>query len=157
MNQARQQVSEARAALAQQAALRQARTNLELARVELNRSKSLVGQGVVAQEETDRLQATFDAREADVEAAPASIRNAQASISANQANVESNQADVRAKRANVQRGAELQAFQKVTAPFNGVTTARNVDFGSLINGERYRRNRRRALQNRQNRYHPDLR
>ncbi len=135
LNQARQQVNQARAALAQQqAALRQARTNLELARVELNRSKSLVGQGVVAQEETDRLQATFDAREADVEAALANIRNAQASISANQANVESNQANVRAKQANVQRLAELQAFQNVTAPFNGIITARNIDVGSLING-----------------------
>src|SRR5207245_9103499 len=34
--------------------------------------------------------------------------------------------------ANVHRLLELQSFQKVYAPFDGVITVRNVDFGSLI-------------------------
>ncbi|HTB98052.1 MAG TPA: efflux RND transporter periplasmic adaptor subunit [Terracidiphilus sp.] len=39
---------------------------------------------------------------------------------------------VRSAQANVQRLKELQAFEKVYAPFDGVVTARNVDTGQLI-------------------------
>lgn len=35
--------------------------------------------------------------------------------------------------ANVQRLQELQSFEKVYAPFDGVITARNIDIGQLIN------------------------
>jgi len=35
-------------------------------------------------------------------------------------------------RANVERLRELQGFQRVTAPFSGVITARNTDIGALI-------------------------
>jgi RND family efflux transporter MFP subunit len=35
--------------------------------------------------------------------------------------------------ANVKRLEELQAFQKIYAPFDGVITARNIDIGDLIN------------------------
>jgi RND family efflux transporter MFP subunit len=44
----------------------------------------------------------------------------------------SNDAQVQAARANVQRLRELSGFQKVTAPFDGVVTARNTDIGQLI-------------------------
>jgi RND family efflux transporter MFP subunit len=37
-----------------------------------------------------------------------------------------------ASRANVQRLSELVSFEKVTAPFDGVITARNIDIGSLV-------------------------
>lgn len=40
---------------------------------------------------------------------------------------------VRSAQANVQRLKELQSFQKIYAPFDGVITARNVDTGQLIN------------------------
>jgi RND family efflux transporter MFP subunit len=46
--------------------------------------------------------------------------------------VEAGRATVNADEANVQRLLELQSFQKVYAPFDGVITARNVDPGSLI-------------------------
>jgi RND family efflux transporter MFP subunit len=39
---------------------------------------------------------------------------------------------VRSAQANVQRLRELQSFQKVYAPFDGVVTARTVDTGQLI-------------------------
>jgi RND family efflux transporter MFP subunit len=39
---------------------------------------------------------------------------------------------VNAAKANVERLKYLQSFQKVTAPFDGVLTARNVDIGALI-------------------------
>lgn len=41
-------------------------------------------------------------------------------------------ASVRSAQANVQRLRELQSFEKVYAPFDGVITARNVDTGQLI-------------------------
>ena len=41
-------------------------------------------------------------------------------------------AGVKSAEANVQRVKELQSFEKVYAPFDGVVTARNVDTGQLI-------------------------
>ena len=41
-------------------------------------------------------------------------------------------AAVRSAQANVQRITELQSFEKVYAPFDGVVTARTVDTGQLI-------------------------
>jgi RND family efflux transporter MFP subunit len=41
-------------------------------------------------------------------------------------------ATVKSAQANVQRLNELQAFEKVYAPFDGVVTARNIDTGQLI-------------------------
>jgi RND family efflux transporter MFP subunit len=43
-----------------------------------------------------------------------------------------NAAAVRSAQANVQRLRELQSFEKVYAPFDGVVTARTVDTGQLI-------------------------
>jgi RND family efflux transporter MFP subunit len=42
-------------------------------------------------------------------------------------------ASVRSAQANVQRLRELQSFEKIYAPFDGVVTARTVDIGQLIN------------------------
>ncbi|MGA2168128.1 MAG: efflux RND transporter periplasmic adaptor subunit [Terracidiphilus sp.] len=42
-------------------------------------------------------------------------------------------AAVKSAEANVQRLRELQSFEKVYAPFDGVVTARNIDTGQLIN------------------------
>jgi RND family efflux transporter MFP subunit len=42
-------------------------------------------------------------------------------------------AAVRSAQANVRRLKELQSFEKVYAPFDGVITARDVDTGDLIN------------------------
>ncbi len=41
-------------------------------------------------------------------------------------------AQVRSAQANVQRLRDLQSFEKIYAPFDGVITARNVDTGQLI-------------------------
>jgi RND family efflux transporter MFP subunit len=46
---------------------------------------------------------------------------------------ESTSSAVKAAEANVQRLQELQSFEKIYAPFNGVITARSVDVGQLIN------------------------
>ena len=44
----------------------------------------------------------------------------------------SKQALVNSSNANVERLEQLQAFERVTAPFDGVVTARNTDIGALV-------------------------
>jgi RND family efflux transporter MFP subunit len=44
----------------------------------------------------------------------------------------SKQALVNSSKANVERLEQLQAFERVTAPFDGVVTARNTDVGALV-------------------------
>jgi RND family efflux transporter MFP subunit len=46
--------------------------------------------------------------------------------------VQAQAANVQVQEANVRRLETLQSFQKVTAPFAGVITARNVEVGALI-------------------------
>jgi RND family efflux transporter MFP subunit len=53
------------------------------------------------------------------------VDNANGSLEAKQAAVDS-------ARANVKRLEQLQGFSRITAPFAGVVTARNVDVGALI-------------------------
>ncbi len=74
------------------------------ARIQAERYKGLVASNAVSQQDTD----TF----------------------INQA--ASTAAQVHSAEANVQRLKELQSFEKVYAPFDGVITARNVDTGQLI-------------------------
>jgi RND family efflux transporter MFP subunit len=45
------------------------------------------------------------------------------------------QAIIRVDEADVQRLTALQSFEKVTAPFDGVVTARNIDVGALVNAD----------------------
>jgi len=44
----------------------------------------------------------------------------------------SKQALVNSSKANVERLQQLQAFERVSAPFDGVVTARNTDIGTLV-------------------------
>jgi RND family efflux transporter MFP subunit len=84
--------------------LGQARANLILAKVTAQRWQGLAAQNAVAQQEVDQKTADYAARQADVVAA----------------------------EANVQRLAQMQRFETVTAPFDGVITARHTDIGDLI-------------------------
>ncbi len=43
-------------------------------------------------------------------------------------------AEVNAQKAHVDRLRALESFKRITAPFNGVVTARNTDVGALITG-----------------------
>lgn len=147
LHEARQQASEAEQTIAQsqselgeaqasleeaEAALKQSRTQLELARVNLERSKTLVSHGVVSRQDTDDKQATYDAKAADVEAAQATVRAKQALVKAQQSAINSRQSNFNARQANSQRIAEMQSFGRITAPFAGMITARNVEVGALI-------------------------
>jgi RND family efflux transporter MFP subunit len=119
IRQARATLDQLRAALLQaRASLAQARANLQLAEVTLKRWKALVQQGVLSAQVGDEKQSAYEARQADV--------------SAGEANVKAAEANIQAGEANLQRLLELKAFQRVSAPFAGVITARNVDTGTLI-------------------------
>lgn len=122
-----QQLSQAKATLLQsqaallqaKAALEQAKANAELARLTKDRDLPLGEQHAISQQIVDAAVQTHNARIADVAAANANIAAAEASISANQA--------------NVARLRQMQAFEHIIAPFDGVITQRNVERGDLVN------------------------
>jgi RND family efflux transporter MFP subunit len=82
-----------------------AQANANNARIQAERYSGLVKSNAVSQQDTD----TF-------------VNQAAATAAA-----------VRSAEANVQRLRELQSFEKIYAPFDGVVTARTVDTGQLIN------------------------
>jgi RND family efflux transporter MFP subunit len=84
--------------------LKTAQANLEIAQITAIRWQDLVKTNSVSQQETD--QAVSD-------------------LKAKRALVDSN-------KANVDRLEQLQAFERVIAPFEGVITVRNTDVGDLI-------------------------
>jgi RND family efflux transporter MFP subunit len=87
-----------------QAAQLQAEANLDLAKTTAERWQNLLKSDGVSQQEVDQNVSAYKARQADFQAAAA----------------------------NVDRLKYLQSFQRVTAPFSGVITARSVDIGALI-------------------------
>ncbi len=87
-----------------EAAELQAQANLDLAKTTADRWHNLLKSDGVSQQEVDQNDAALKARQADLNAASA----------------------------NVHRLRDTQSFQKVTAPFTGIITARNVDIGALI-------------------------
>jgi RND family efflux transporter MFP subunit len=91
--------------------LRQARADLATAEANLNLSQitaaryaDLLKTDSVSKQETDNAAGDYAAKQATVQSA----------------------------QANVRRLEELQAFEKIYAPFEGVITARNTDIGALI-------------------------
>jgi RND family efflux transporter MFP subunit len=81
-----------------------AQANLSLAEVTATRYKDLQKTDSVAQQDVDNATGNYDARKSAVESA----------------------------QANVKRLQDMQAFEKVYAPFDGVITVRNTDIGQLI-------------------------
>ena len=88
-----------------QADLGTAQANASIAKIQADRYSGLVKSDAVSQQDTD----TY-------------VNQAAATAAA-----------VHSAQANLQRLKELQSFEKVYAPFNGVVTARAVDTGQLIN------------------------
>ncbi len=82
----------------------QTRAAQELAQANLVRWQALAVDSAVTAQEVDQMQATF-----------------------NEAVANSNSAE-----ANLERLLQLQAYERVVAPFAGVITARNVDPGALV-------------------------
>jgi RND family efflux transporter MFP subunit len=84
--------------------LESAQANLQLAQITAARWQHLLETDSVSRQETD--QAVSD--------------------------LHSKQAMVNSSKANVERLEQLQAFERITAPFDGIITARNTDIGALI-------------------------
>jgi RND family efflux transporter MFP subunit len=82
-----------------------AQSNLQIAQTTSNRYADLVKTKSVSQQDAETFAADAQARQTMVHSA----------------------------EANVKRLEELQSFEQVTAPFDGVITARNTDDGQLIN------------------------
>ena len=93
------------------AQIRQAETQLELARITNQRYAALGPSGVVTQQEVDQYRAGYDAQQANVAAAEAAHGSA---------------------AANVQRLRDLKSFGVIVAPFDGVVTARTAEVGQLV-------------------------
>ena len=81
-----------------------AQSNASLAKVTANRYQGLIGQNAVSQQDTDNAVQQLEARNSQVSSA----------------------------QANVQRLEQLQSFERIVAPFDGVITTRNLDIGQLI-------------------------
>ena len=122
-----QQIRQARATLSQsQSALKEVQADLELSKANLNltrltveRWRRLATRGVVARQEADQKEADFAVSEAQVAKAQAGIGTVQETVHANDA--------------NLKRLEQMKVFARITAPFEGVITARNVDIGTLVN------------------------
>ena len=85
--------------------LKTAQANLATAKITADRWQSLLKTNSVSQQETDQFVGNYRALQATVEA----------------------------NAANVRRLEELQSFEKIDVPFDGVLTARRTDIGALIN------------------------
>jgi RND family efflux transporter MFP subunit len=122
-----QQVREAKATIQQtQASLDQAianeqqgKANEELARVNADRWANLVKKGAVSRQENDQYQAQYQAQVANLNALEQAIAAARSNIAV--------------AEANLGRLQEMQSYEIVRAPFDGIITARNIDIGALIN------------------------
>ena len=82
-----------------------AEANLKLAEITANRYSTLLKSDSVAQQDTDNAVGSYNA----------------------------DKAIVAADQANVRQLEQLQSFEKIYAPFDGVITVRNTDIGALIN------------------------
>jgi RND family efflux transporter MFP subunit len=89
-----------------QADLKSAEANLDLANTTSARYQNLLKTNSVSKQETDVAMSDAAAKKAAVDASTA----------------------------NVRRLEQLQSFEKVYAPFDGIVTARNTDIGRLIAG-----------------------
>ena len=122
-----QQIQQARANLSNsQSALKEMQADLALAEANLKLSEKtdrrwheLESKGVLSHQEADEKSADYEAKLAQVEVAKAKIVSGHDVVSGNEA--------------NLQRLQQLKSFARVTAPFDGIITARNVNVGTLIN------------------------
>lgn len=92
------------------ATVEQVKANLVLAKVQLERAKSL-GAGVTSQQDIDVRQGANDVELANLAAA---------------------EAVVRASEANFRRLQQLKAFSQVIAPYAGTIAMRGIDVGDLV-------------------------
>jgi multidrug efflux pump subunit AcrA (membrane-fusion protein) len=149
-----QELAQGRAAVEQaRAALEQANANLAQARAQVNQAKAnvaqtqaneeiaattnerwtrLVDKGVLPRQQGDERRSAFNARHAETSAAIAAEATAEANVASRTADISAARAAVDAQMANVRRMEQLQSFERVVAPFDGVVTERRIEKGDLI-------------------------
>jgi multidrug efflux pump subunit AcrA (membrane-fusion protein) len=115
-----------------EAQLLRAKAEADLAAGQLTRRNGLVATQAISQEEFDTFQKTVEARRADVAAAEADVRHRRSNIETRTAIITVREATARTRQSNVRRLEELQAFQRIVAPFDGVVTARRAEVGMLV-------------------------
>jgi RND family efflux transporter MFP subunit len=89
-----------------QADLKASQANLDLANITSNRYQNLLKSNSVSKQETDQAMGDAASKQAAVEASMAAVRRLQ----------------------------QLQSFEQIYAPFDGVVTRRDTDIGDLITG-----------------------
>ena len=149
-----QELAQGRASLEQtRAALQQSNANLTQAQAQVNQAKANVGQaqaneeiaattngrwarlvnnGVLPKQQGDERRSAFNARQAETTAAIAAQATAEANVGSRTADISASRAAVDAQLANVRRLEQMQSFERVLAPFDGVVTERHVEKGDLI-------------------------
>ena len=120
--QANAQMVQMQAALAQaNAQAQQATSNVDLAKVTNGRTSTLAGMGWETRQNADNTRLGLAGSQASAGAAQAGIKVAEANLAA--------------QYATVQRLTELTGYERVTAPYDGVITSRNVDVGNLVSAD----------------------
>jgi RND family efflux transporter MFP subunit len=116
-----------------------AEAGLTAARVELERADDLVKQRAVADRVRDEAQKKYDAAAAEKTAAEAAVSSADAELTLGRAQSDAAQADLDVAKAvtdvarrQLEELDELIKYARLTAPFDGVVTQRNVDPGDLV-------------------------
>jgi HlyD family secretion protein len=106
---------------------------------EVKRLTGLVGEKVVDQQVLDETQRQLESSQAAQEAAQAAVKTRDAERLAAEATVERTVTDISAAEAKVQvamaeerRLAALVAYLTITAPYDGVVFARNVNLGDFV-------------------------
>jgi RND family efflux transporter MFP subunit len=107
------------------AQLEQARANLLLSKANLVKARA---DETYAQSEEARNQVLIRTQAVSQSAYDSQVATTRSAT----AQVDASAASIKVNEANVQKLAVLQSFQKLTAPFAGVITARNLDTGNLV-------------------------
>jgi multidrug efflux pump subunit AcrA (membrane-fusion protein) len=121
-----QQVTQAEAAVAQsegqlgnsEATLQQLIATRDLASITWKRYQVLTASGAVSRQDGDTQQTNSKTSDANVIAGEKNVRAAQEFV--------------RSSKATLQRLITLQGYERITSPFAGFVTSRNVDVGALI-------------------------
>ena len=102
------------------------------ARAQLAQAQAAVKQAAAQREYSKSSAARYDGLSQQQLVAQAQVEQARAQAQTDEANYAAAMSNVASQEANVHRLVELYSFEKVTAPFAGTITARQIDRGALV-------------------------
>jgi len=115
-----------------QATVKRLQASFVFSKQQLKRYNELATEGAISRELRDEKQRDQDADLASIDAAKADVAANQAQVVSLEEKIAVNKAAVQGSKAALGRVMTLVGFKKVTAPCDGVITARNADPGSLV-------------------------